>query len=218
MGPELDTPLFMEASTLYELIGYAASVLVAVALTMRSVLRLRLINLVGSATFTVYGLLIHAYPVAVMNFAIVLINVYFLVDMLRAREYFELQEVPADSPYLQRFLAFYRDDIRRLIPDFDGDSAGHDVALLVLRNMVPAGVLLARKQGDDSLLVTLDYVIPGYRDLKAARFLFTQNAAYFTRQGIHRLLSRPGSEVHARYLRRVGFQAEASPALYVRAV
>jgi hypothetical protein len=52
----------MEASTLYELIGYAASVLVAVALTMRSVLRLRLINLVGAATFTVYGLLIHAYP------------------------------------------------------------------------------------------------------------------------------------------------------------
>jgi len=210
----------MEASTLYELIGYAASVLVAVALTMRSVLRLRLINLGGAATFTVYGLLIHAYPVALLNFAIVVINLYFLAEMLRAREYFELLEVPADSPYLQRFLDFHRDDIQRLIPDFDGDPAGHDVALLVLRNLVPAGVLLARRQDGDSLLVTLDYVIPGYRDLKAARFLFDRNAAYFTGQGVRRLLTRPGSDKHAHYLRRVGFAPAGGPsaALYMRAM
>jgi|ERR1051325_4597590 hypothetical protein len=52
---------------IYELIGYVASVLVAISLTMTSILRLRIINLTGSACFTLYGLLIGAYPVAIVN-------------------------------------------------------------------------------------------------------------------------------------------------------
>ena len=61
----------MDTHLLYELIGYLASVLVALSLTMRSILRLRLINLLGAAFFTVYGLLITAYPVAFLNGLIV---------------------------------------------------------------------------------------------------------------------------------------------------
>jgi hypothetical protein len=153
--------------------------------------------------------------VALLNFAIVVINLYFLAEMLRAREYFELLEVPADSPYLRRFLDFHQADIQRLIPDFDGDPAGHDVALLVLRNLVPAGVLLARRQDGDSLLVTLDYVIPGYRDLKAARSCSARNAS--TSPGrASAVLTRAGSQKHADYLRRVGIRRWAA-ALYVRA-
>ena len=49
---------------------------------MSSILKLRVINLVGAALFTVYGLLIGAYPVAVMNLFIVLIDLYYLRDMV----------------------------------------------------------------------------------------------------------------------------------------
>ena len=57
----------MESNWILEFIGYAASVLIAVSLTMRSVLRLRIINLFGSSCFVAYGILIQAYPVDVMN-------------------------------------------------------------------------------------------------------------------------------------------------------
>lgn len=207
----------MEPQTIYELIGYLASVLVAISLMMHSVLRLRVINLIGGAVFTVYGLLIGAMPVAFMNFLIVLINIYNLRQMLKTREYFELLEVSPDSRYLQRFLAFYAEDIQHLMPDFAYEPESVDVAFMVLRNMVPAGVFLAKRGVDGTLLVTLDYVIPGYRDLKSARFIYRDNLEYFIKRGIHQVYSLPGSKQHRDYLRRMGFTL-ANSSTYVKSL
>jgi len=57
----------MNSSAVYEFIGYAASVLVAVSLMMRSIVRLRLIHLAGALRFAAYGLLIKAYPIVAVN-------------------------------------------------------------------------------------------------------------------------------------------------------
>jgi len=81
----------MNLSMTYEMIGYGASLLVAVSLMMRSVVKLRVINLLGAAVFTLYGLLIDAYPVAVMNFFIVLIDLYYLREFIAAKGYFSLR-------------------------------------------------------------------------------------------------------------------------------
>ncbi|PIE39768.1 MAG: hypothetical protein CSA51_04330 [Gammaproteobacteria bacterium] len=61
-----------------ELLGYAASFFVVMSLLMRDIKRLRYINLLGCLLFVVYGLIIAAYPVAVMNAVAALINVYQL--------------------------------------------------------------------------------------------------------------------------------------------
>ncbi|MBI3163860.1 MAG: YgjV family protein, partial [Chloroflexi bacterium] len=71
----------MEATLIYELVGYVGSVLVAVSLMMKSLLRLRVINLVGALFFVLYGLLIGALPVAFLNALIVGVNVYYLAQM-----------------------------------------------------------------------------------------------------------------------------------------
>jgi hypothetical protein len=63
-------------------------VLILISLMMSSILRLRLINMVGAAGFSLYGLLIGAYPVAVLNGIIVVVNAYYLVRILRAKEHF----------------------------------------------------------------------------------------------------------------------------------
>ena len=78
----------MEHNVIPELIGYLASVLILISLMMSSILRLRLINMVGAAGFSLYGLLIGAYPVAVLNGIIVVVNAYYLVRILRAKEHF----------------------------------------------------------------------------------------------------------------------------------
>jgi hypothetical protein len=87
----------MDSSLTYEIIGYIASVLVAISLTMSSILKLRVINLFGAALFTLYGLLIGAYPVAVMNLFIVLIDLYYLREMVSLREHFSLFEVQQED-------------------------------------------------------------------------------------------------------------------------
>jgi hypothetical protein len=73
----------METPLLYELTGYAASVLVAASLMMSNIVRLRVLNMLGALTFVVYGALIEAWPVAFMNTFIVGINIWYLVQMRR---------------------------------------------------------------------------------------------------------------------------------------
>jgi len=68
----------MDAPYYLELLGYLASSLIAISLMMRSLNKLRIINLVGALLFTVYGSILGAYPVAVLNAFIVLVNVYYL--------------------------------------------------------------------------------------------------------------------------------------------
>lgn len=194
----------MSQQLVLELIGYLASILVAVSLMMSSILRLRLINLLGSATFTIYGWLIEAYPVAVVNLLIVFINLYYLRSMLRTREYFRVLEVGIGSEYLQAFLAFYRDQIARYFPGFTPPPTDSALALFVLRDLIPAGLLLGRIEGD-TLRVHLDFVIPQYRDLKVGTFLFRDRSDHLIARGIRSVVTEPGAPAHARYLEEIGF-------------
>jgi hypothetical protein len=68
----------METHLLYELLGYGSSVLIALSVMMRSMVKLRLINVIGSIGYVTYGLLIGAYPVAALNLVILLINLFYL--------------------------------------------------------------------------------------------------------------------------------------------
>jgi hypothetical protein len=77
-------------------------------------LRLRIINLLGAVAFTVYGVLISAYPVAVVNFFIVLINLYYLRGMMNTHEFFQIVDVNAESAFLRAFIAHYAEDMQRL--------------------------------------------------------------------------------------------------------
>lgn len=197
----------MEPSTVYELIGYLASALIVVSLLMSSILRLRLIGLVGAIAFTTYGVLIGAYPIAVANGAIIFIHIFHLSRMLRARAteaYFDVVEVPPTSPILRRFVDFHLEDIRRFQPDFPGVEADH-LALLVLRDAIPAGAVVAEVDADEAR-VLLDYVVPAHRDLRPGRFLWIESDA-FTSRGVTRVTTTAPTQEHARYLDSVGFAA-----------
>lgn len=199
-----DTRYFLPMPLL-ELLGYAASVLVAVSLMMSSLVRLRVINLVGSTCFCVYGLLIHAYPVAAVNGFIAVINVYYLRRMLRASEYFTVLEVAPGSEYLRYFLDFHAREIARFVPDFTFDPAERPLTFFVLRDLVPAGLFIGVQRPDGSLLVRLDFVIPAYRDFKIGRCLFVERVDFFRARGIREIVTPPGVPAHRAYLRRMGF-------------
>ena len=190
---------------LLEAFGYVASALIAVSLMMRSIVRLRWINLVGAACFTLYGVLIGAYPVAALNFAIVLINVYFLVKMRRAKEAFSVVEMPPDAPYVAEFLRFYAPEIQRFQPGFTFDSAAPQHVLMVLRDMVPAGALVLAPGPKREASVSLDFVTPAYRDFKVGQYLFHRRRDLFRDFGVDRIVTAAGSADHAVYLERMGF-------------
>jgi len=190
-----------------ELVGYLASALIVVSLLVSSIHRLRVINLIGAAVFTVYGLLIGSIPVVLTNGAIVVIDLYHLARMARDRahgDYFEVVAVPTDSPLLARFLAFHEADARRFQPEFDGLRADHHV-WMVLRNAMAVGVVVARLDGEVAT-IDLDYVAPTYRDQRAGTRFYT-TPGLFNPHGIRWLRSVATVEAHRRYLEAMGFAA-----------
>src|SRR5665647_3755253 len=67
--------------TMVELIGYAGSVLVVLSFTMRRIIPLRLVSVGGAIVTSVYGLLIHAWPVFITNLIIVGIHALSLIHI-----------------------------------------------------------------------------------------------------------------------------------------
>ncbi|MDG5765858.1 hypothetical protein QA596_00175 [Balneolales bacterium ANBcel1] len=199
----------METHVIYEIIGYTASVLIAVSLMMSAIIRLRIINLIGAATFCLYGILIGATPVAAMNGFIVLINIYYLSRMLGDKEYFQLLKVGSNGEYIKAFIRFYREEIRKFQPEFQDDLQEQDRCIFVLRNMVPAGLLVTRPGEAGLHTVVLDFVIPNYRDFKIGTFLFEDNRGYLKEQGIDRLVAHGSTPEHRNYLEKAGFVASS---------
>lgn len=193
----------MDTAFLYELIGYAASLLVAISLMMSRIVKLRIVNLIGAITFTVYGILIDSMPVAAMNAFIVLINIYHLGNIWRNKTRFDLLRLNHDNPVLQKFLDYYVDDIRNQQPAFQFDAA-YPFNLMLLNEMVPIGAVAGTVQ-DGVLFIDLDYVIPSHRDFKAGHFLYREQIRYFMNEGIASIRAQTGNENHNRYLKKMGF-------------
>jgi len=187
-----------------EMIGYIASVVIAVSLMMKKIRKLRWYNLIGAGLMSAYGFMLGSLPVALLNLFIAFVDIYYLWQMYGKKEYYKLLEMPADRVYLEYFLNFYKEDIKRYFPNFDFQVKEENMHLVVLRNLIPAGLMIAC-QKDECLHIDIEYVIPEYRDNKIGDFLFNKQQEYFFRKGIKCFITDPHSESFEKYLKYMGF-------------
>ncbi|UBM62694.1 hypothetical protein LA303_01640 [Candidatus Sulfidibacterium hydrothermale] len=190
------------------LFGYFASLVIAISMTMNSIVKFRWINLVGAVGFAVYGVLIHAVPVTVLNGFIALVDVYYLVKIYRKKEVFDILEVRSDNKYLLEFLKFHEKDIHRFFPDFSYKPEMNSISFFVLRNLNVAGVFLAHREEKDILYVGLDYVTPEYRDLKNGKFIYSHLRSRFIQDGFKRVVAPVSSKKYEKYLKKLGFKKD----------
>ncbi len=203
-----------------EWIGYLGSLLIAVSMIMNNLWRLRWVNLFGAAAFVVYGWLVVAWPVVVLNVIIVLADVYYLLKMGKRREYFNIQAVGEHNrAYLERFCEFYRADLGRLFPQFDPDRLEEAEHLFIERDLQPAGLFSYRVEADGTGLILADYVTPPFRDFKVARFLFKEGLGRLRRDGVRRLAACTGDRSHRKYLQKMGFRpSDRGPGWFFREI
>jgi hypothetical protein len=196
-----------------EAVGYAGSALVILSLLQKSILRLRTIGAVASLTFLIYSLAIGAYPIAVVNVVAAAIHLYYLRFLVRKQsEAFKILRISPDSRYLEYFLDFYKDDIaHRFQPDFVYEPGPKTMAVLLLRDMVPAGLMVANMHGDSSFEILLDYVIPQYRDFKLAHWLYSEQSGIFGEARCNCAWTRVATPEQAEYFTRVGFKPDRTP-------
>jgi hypothetical protein len=199
-----------------ELIGYLASALVVASLAMTSVVRLRMFSLAGSLTFSIYGLLIGSVPIIVTNASIAGLNIWFLSRELGGRRDLGAVVVPPDSPFLADFLANHARHIQVFQPEHD-PSHTPDVAIVLTRDGLPAGVVLGDRDGD-RLDITLDYVLRAYRDSRLGHWLYGDGTRVFRTEGITDVTTPGGNETHRNYLMRVGFDYDVESARFTKRV
>lgn len=61
-----------------EFLGYMATFFVAVSFLFKSIVYLRIVNSIGAILFVIYSVIITAYPVALLNAFLVVVNIYQL--------------------------------------------------------------------------------------------------------------------------------------------
>lgn len=194
--------------TVYEWIGYIASIIVLVSLLMSSIKRLRWVNLVGATIFSVYGFLIGALPVGVMNAGIVLINIYYLFQIYTKKDYFTLLKMNRSTEYFKYFMSFHKDNMSSFMKIEENLDDPKFSKLFILRNTIPAGIVVSRVADDETLEIMIDYVVPAYRDFKVGKFLYDNQKDFFIEQGYKKLISRPINEKHQDYFRKMGFSKQ----------
>jgi len=192
----------MDTNTIIELIGYLGSALVLVSMMMTSVVRLRIINLIGGVIFSVYALIIRSYPTALMNIALAGINIFYLIRIFKEQKIYDAVRLNQNDGYFSYLIKRYRDDIIKIFPDATVDSTNADVAYLVCCDADPACLFLGKETAPGELEVLLDYATPVYRDASVGRFLYRQ----LRKDGYRSLAFTQNAESHRDFLQKIGYE------------
>lgn len=191
-------------------IGWAGSALLIISLLQARVLRFRLLNLLASLVLTGFNAAIEVWPMAAVNGALVVINLWFIARLLREGRddsAYAVVEAGPDDAYLQRFLAVEAAGIERFFPAFSLTASSSEVvtrrAYLILKGHETVGVVIVRDAGDGVALVELDYVTARFRDFTPGEFVF-RRSGLFAESGFSRIVTAPG--MVGAYYGRLGFR------------
>lgn len=195
----------MDTTTWVATLGNLAAVVIAFSITRRSILSLRRFSLLGGLMFAIYGALISAWPIVVLNLFTAGINIVHIVRAYRTQESFRLVEIIRHSSYLLDFLSFHRQDIERFFPNFDASRLGEMTGFYVLRDSHTAGLFLGYALDDGGFMVELDFATPKFRDYKIADYILRDQSWFFSTKKCNHLVQRTQVKEHMKYLLNVGY-------------
>ncbi|WJG08508.1 hypothetical protein [Aliiglaciecola sp. LCG003] len=190
-----------------EIFGYCASAIIAYSLTRSSIIKLRWFNLFGASSFCVYGIIIGAAPVAILNGFIAITNVVYLRKMLlQAEQHFSVLEVSMPSNYVDFFLDYHRQEVSELFPRFFKRINQPDRQFyFMMENTEVVGLLSGYPTGDNNFMVDFDFVIPAYRDCRLGQFVLGEGQQLKKVSEYQHILAKADSVDHEDYLMQLGF-------------
>lgn len=145
-----------------EIFGYIGTALVILSMTMTSLKSLRLFNICGSVISAIYSVIVNAWPIVIMNAALVFINIFQLWRKSRLNKSYAHLVLSADDKTVEYFLTLHKEEIEKDFPGFDRLATdGREVHMLYIGNKV-VGMLIGVRTCD---LFTVDayYVVPEHR-------------------------------------------------------
>lgn len=202
----------MDTAMLIEIFGYIGSALVVVSMLMSSIVKLRVVNTVGSIVSGIYALIVGAVPLALMNTCLIVINVYNLFKLLKTKQVYDLVDGNVDDALITYFLNRYAEDIKTYFPGFEKQDVSGKKAYIVCCDGNPAGVLVGEEK-DGNIDIFIDYSTPAYRDCSVGKFLYSQ----LSEKKINKLsYAQELTDAHVTYMNKMGFAREKD--VYVKKI
>ncbi|MET7420237.1 YgjV family protein [Dactylosporangium sp. NPDC005555] len=189
-----------------DVIGWVGSAVLVWSLSQARLLRLRVLNLIGSVVLVVYNAALSVWPMVGLNAAMTGINAFHLYRMHRTRHddaTYTVVPVGTDDTFLAHVLRVHWADLAKFNPSFGFDDAPGRAAFLIMRGDEVVGVLILRPASTGVAQIELDYVTQRFRDVSPGEFVF-RSSGLLTALGYHRVLTPPG--MVAPYYGRLGFQ------------
>jgi len=69
---------------MHDWVGYLASVLVAISITIKGGIYFRILNMAGSICFLVYAVILNSIPVMIINVYGIGINLFHIIKIIRS--------------------------------------------------------------------------------------------------------------------------------------
>lgn len=195
----------VEISTV-EIFGYIASAVIAYSLTRSSIVKLRWFNLFGASSFCAYGIIIGAYPVALLNGFIAITNVFFLRKLMtKPEEHFRLVEVIRPSNYIDFFLSSHQEEIDFYFPRFNKTAHSPERRYFLMTEHTDViGVLSGLEDGKGGFIVDFDFVVQAYRDCRIGHYVLAEGEALKKQFGFNFVASKVDTVEHENYLSQLG--------------
>ncbi len=190
-----------DSAMLIELFGYLGSAMVVVSMLMSSLVKLRIVNTVGSIISGIYALIIGSFPLALMNGCLIVINVYNLSKLLVNKQQYDLVKFAGQDTFVHYFIDHYKEDILIYFPEFQTIDPQMDTVYMVFCNGDPAGILLGKTVEQGIVAASLEYATPAYRDCSIGKFLYSALPG----ENVNTLMMENVSEKHRPYMEKMGF-------------
>ncbi len=188
-------------------IGYLASLFLVISLVVKNEIKFRLYNTLGCICFIVYGIVFSAFPVILTNIILLIINLYYLIQLLKHNENFELVEFEGEDKMMEKFVQFYKKDINIYFPSFDIASLKTNVNFVVLRDLVVANIFSVHVADNGDAIVSINYTTKKYRDFKVGKFIFEKGKVFLQSKGVKKIVYSKNSNInHASFLKVNGFE------------
>ena len=185
-----------------EIFGYVGTALVIISMMMTSVVKLRIFNACGSLISMTYSIITNTWPIAVLNFALIGINLFHLLRPQFSKKNYSCLKLDNGDKCLDYFLNFHLGDIKKFFPNFKTPLTNKEVyAVFFGAEMV--GVITGELT-EDCFIIELDYTTPAYRDFSVAPFLH----AYLKNCGVKTLKTCSSINSHVAYLKKMGFELQ----------
>jgi hypothetical protein len=188
-------------------IGYLASLFLIFSLIVKNDIKFRLYNTLGCICFIIYGIIFNAFPVILTNTILLVINVYYLLQLYKHKENFELVEFAGEDKMMEKFIQFYKDDIAMYFPSFDATELKTNVNFVVLRDLVVANIFSVAVAENGDATVAVNYTTKKYRDFKVGKFIFEKGKQFLIDKGVKKIIYKKDANTnHAAFLKVNGFE------------